>query len=123
MVTEWIMAFISLCQAAIASGKVLVKVKDSQLTVMEKELLRTAADDGQFHLAYDELVGRHVFTNTREFTADDPAVTAKYLDAFTKLCSQGLVVHQHEEIFRLSGQGFDIARRLRNGRSRPDVSG
>jgi len=81
--------------------------------------LRSAADAGRFDLAYDQLSGKHVCTTAREFTDADPAVTATYLDAFMRLCERGLVVHQHEELFRLSGQGFRIARRLRNGKSGP----
>ena len=117
---EWIMAFVKLCETAIATGKALQAIQEDQITVKERELLRSAADDGLFHLSYGDLTGKCVWTSTKQFTKDDPAVTAAYLDAFMRLCDRGLIVHQHAELFRLTGQGFEIARRLQSGKRAPD---
>lgn len=106
------MAFIGLCEHAIATGRAIQKVAQDQLTIREKELLRSAADDGLFVLSSASRYGRFVRTNRRDFFDDDPAITAHYLDAFMRLCDRGLVMHQEHTTFRLTGQGFDIAREL-----------
>lgn len=118
---DWIMAIVQLCREGIAAGKTLKEWRESQLTDREKELLRAAAKDGLFHLLCDDASGRHVLTATREFSSQsDPAITAHYLDAFIRLCSRGLVIDQGEELFRLTGQGFDLARELVEKESRLD---
>jgi hypothetical protein len=110
---EWIMALITLCQSAIASGKTLKQWHSSALNDREKEILIAASKDGIIHAGMNDFDGKFVATNTKEFTsADDPAITAHFLDAFTNLCDKGLVIHQHHEVFRLTGQGFDLGRKL-----------
>lgn len=116
------MPFIKLCETAIATGKAIKSIVENQFTPMEKELLRSAADDGLFQLSYDDATGKHVTTSTKDFSCNDPAMTAKYLDAFMGLCRHGVIIHQREELFRLTGQGFDIARKLQNGKRAPDNS-
>lgn len=109
---SWIMAFVELCNQAIAAGRTVQKISEFVLSHREKELLRVAHHDGLIHLLQSDASGRYVSIGNREFTDEDPAITAHYLDAFTRLCERGLIVHQSEELFRLTGQGFDIARKL-----------
>ena len=113
---EWIMAIAELCNRSIAAGKTIATMTDALLSHREKELLISAQLDGMFHAMQSDINGRFVWTSTREFTDQDPAVTAHYLDAFIRLCNRGLVIHQTEEVFRLTGQGFDIARKLAKSR-------
>ncbi|MCY2994508.1 MAG: hypothetical protein NTY19_42580 [Planctomycetota bacterium] len=111
------MSIATVCEAAIATGKVLQKLLPDQLSAKEQELLRSASADGLIHLRYDDLAGKHVATSTREFADDDAAITESYLHAFVKICDYGLVTHQKESVFRLSHKGFGIARKLKNGTS------
>lgn len=108
----WIMVFAKICETALSLGKTLKEWKAAELTDREKDLLRAAATDGQFHLLCNEDDGKHVFTQARQFAGDDRAIAAHYLDAFTSLCNRGLIVHQYDDVFQLTGQGFDIARDL-----------
>jgi hypothetical protein len=110
---DWIMAFVQLCHNAVAAGKFLIEWRANQLTDREIELLRTAAEEGMFQLAYSDHDGLAVLIGNKSFTDTDPAITAKYLDAFMRLCDRGLIIHQDEREFRLTGQGFDLARSLR----------
>lgn len=109
---DWIMAIAQLCQTAVAAGKTLIDWKDSALSEREKELLRSAAQDGMFHTACSDWYGRHVVTSKRAFGESDPAITAHYLDAFIGLCEKGLIIHQAGTAFRLTGKGFDLARKF-----------
>lgn len=109
---EWIAAVVQLCQSAVATGKTLIEWKESLLSERERDLLLSAAKDGIFYLSRSDRHGRFVWSHGKQFVDDDPAVTAHYLDAFLKLCSRGLIIHQHNECFRLTGTGFDIARGL-----------
>lgn len=109
---EWVGPFIQLCQAAIATGKTIKSVAESALTEKEKELLRSAAEQGIFILSYADQCGRFVFTYKDKFIDTDPAVTAAYLDAFMRLCDRGLIGHERDKTFRLTGQGFELARKL-----------
>ncbi len=106
------MLAISLCNGAIATRKIFDQWRANQLTEKERDLLASAAEAGIFILAASDQSGRFVMSYTREFIDSDPAITAKYLDAFLRLCDRGLVQHQGGKTFRLSGQGFDIAREL-----------
>ena len=109
------MAFGTLCNGALAAGRTLQKWLASQLGDREKEILTAAARDGQIQLVdYGGL--RVVYAGEREFSDDeDAAIAAHYLDAFTKLCERGLVIHHGDEMFRLTGQGFDLGRGLQPG--------
>jgi hypothetical protein len=110
---EWFMVFAQLCDSAIATGKILHAWQDSQLTEYERKMLPCISKQGVVFLVEDDLHGRHVVSSEgHEFTDEDPAVTAKYLDAFARLCDRGLMMHQGGETFRLTGQGFDIARKI-----------
>lgn len=110
---QWFMSVKELCNVALATGKTIKTISESVLTQRERELLRSASEDGIFQLACNDIDGKFVFTSKREFTnSQDSAETAHWLDSFVRLCERGLVEHQQGEVFRLTGQGFDIARKL-----------
>ncbi|HEY2414704.1 MAG TPA: hypothetical protein VGI40_20835 [Pirellulaceae bacterium] len=108
------MAIVQLCRSGLAAGKTLKSWHDSALNERERELLVSASRDGIFHLGQNDFDGRFVATNSHEFTdPNDAAVTAHYLDAFISLCERGLILDQNgDDLFRLTGQGFDIGRKL-----------
>ena len=106
----------SLCKLAIEGGnKVLEEYKKKKLSEAEKELLIAAAKDGEFLLMHtNELpnwvrVGRIDFLDNK---AGDPAIAAKYVDAFTNLCKRGYIRHEVGDLFMLTGIGFKKARQL-----------
>lgn len=110
---NWIMSIIALCNSAIATGRTVARLSEAMLNKRQKDLLIAASHDGIFQVVYGDRYGKYVFTNSKVFaSSDDPAETAHNLDAFIKLCAEGLVEHQDGEMFRLTGQGFDIARKL-----------
>jgi len=111
---DWIMAIVELCRAGLAAGKTLKDWHESALNEREREILISASKDGIIHLGQNDFDGRFVATNSREFTdPEDAAVNAHYLDAFISLCNRGLVLDQNgESVFRLTGQGFDLGRKL-----------
>lgn len=109
---EWIMSIASLCNTALSTGRTLKKWHESRLSARERELLKAAADDGRIQLLENDMDGRFVFAGNREFTSsEDAAIAAKYIDAFIRLCRRGLVMHMGDNMFRLTGQGFDIGRK------------
>jgi uncharacterized protein YjhX (UPF0386 family) len=115
-IPDWVSAIVGLCSAAVAAGKTLAKVRASQLGPRERELLGCVAEDGMFLIVHSPGHGLYLETKQKSFANDDPAITAHYLDAFLRLCDAGLVIHQNGSAFRLTGQGFDLARKLRDNR-------
>ncbi len=113
--TEWIMGLTQLCAAAVAAGKTLKEWKANQMTDRERELLSAVAEQGNFILSHSDQCGKFVKAGAKTFIDTDPAITAKYIDAFTRLCDRGLIDHQNGNIFRLTGHGFDLARKIRLG--------
>lgn len=110
---EWVMPLAQLCNNALSIGKTLKEWHVSALSDREKDLLRSAAKDGQFTLAQNDFDGKYILVESREFTSpDDRAVAAHYRDAFTSLCDRGLIYHEGEDVFSLTGKGFDLARKL-----------
>lgn len=110
---EWIVPLATLCNHALSIGKTLKEWHVSALSTREKELLREAAKNGQFQLVQNDFDGKYVVVDGREFTSpDDRAVAAHYRDAFTSLCDRGLIYHEGDVVFSLTGQGFDLARKL-----------
>lgn len=107
------MAIAVLCEKAIAAGRTVRKILASKLSRRERELLIAAAEDGVFFVVKSDLYGVHVASSSRQFAEQDPSITAHYLDAFTSICARGLIVPQGNRRFRLTGQGFDLARGLK----------
>ena len=111
-----IVALAALCKLAIEGGnKVLEEYKKKKLSEAEKELLIAAAKDGEFQVMHVNeapdwiRVGRKNFLDDK---ADDPAIAAKYVDAFTNLCKRGYIKHDNGILFRLTYAGFEKACQL-----------
>ena len=111
-----IVALASLCKLAIEGGnKVLEEYKKRTLSEAEKELLIAAAKLGEFYILSVEEVPNWVRVGRKNFCDDiagDPAIAAKYLDAFTSLCKRGYIKHDDGILFRLTYAGFEKARQL-----------
>jgi len=82
----------------------------------EKEILVYAADSGEIRILKVNAFGDWVRCGQDKnfFSQTDLAFNAKYLEAFERLCQKGLVRHQSGILYRLTGTGFDVARRLKN---------
>ena len=113
MPLELITTLISICKSAIAAGHGLKALANDQLSEREIEILTSGADGGLFQIIRANSVPL-LFCNSsgESFSDTDPAVAAHYLEAFRKLCHRGYVVPCDNELFQLSGTGFDIARDL-----------
>lgn len=105
-------ALTELCKSAIAAGKTLRKWASSDLKDREKLLLTAAAESGRFEIGQSEIDGVYVMAGVTPFAEPDPRDTAHFFDAFTSLCDRGLIIASGDGTFRLTGQGFDIARRF-----------
>jgi len=111
-----ILTLASLCKLAIEGGnKVLEEYKRRKLSEAEKELLIAAAEDGEFLVIHLNEVPNSIRVGRKDFIdhkAGDPAIAAKYFDAFTNLCKRGYIEHDDGILFRLTDAGFDKARQL-----------
>ena len=111
-----IVALASLCKLAIEGGnKVLEEYKNKKLSAAEKELLIAAAKDGEFQVIHVNEAPDWIRAGKKNFPEDiagDPAIAAKYNDAFTSLCKRGYIKHDHGILFRLTYAGFEKARQL-----------
>ena len=111
-----IVALASLCKLAIEGGnKVLEEYKKKKLSAAEKELLIAAAKDGEFQVIHVNEAPDCIRAGKKNFPEDiagDPAIAAKYNDAFTSLCKRGYIKHDHGILFRLTYAGFEKARQL-----------
>ena len=103
---------VNLCRAAVDAGKTLKTWSASDLLDREKQLLKAAAESGRFQITRSDIDGIFVISGVTPFAEADPRDTAHYFDAFTRLCDRGLIIANGDDTFRLTGQGFDIARRL-----------
>lgn len=82
---------------------------------IQKELLRSAAQSGEFHiLDIDQLAYPIVQAGGVDMgDENDPASLAKYYEAFKQLCENGYVEHAGGALFRLTVDGFEKARSLK----------
>jgi hypothetical protein len=72
-----------------------------------------AARDGAFHILGTDFHGPWVRAGTKDFfEQSDRAHQAFYLDAFRSLCERGFVRHEGGHLFRLTGAGFAMARKI-----------
>ena len=110
-----ITTLITLSREALSGGTRLAGLyKNKRLSPDEKELLITAAKRGEFHiLTVDQLPGYWVRADGKDLLDEaDPALAAKYLQAFKRLCERRYIVHKSGILFVLSGSGFEKARKL-----------
>jgi len=105
----------SICKLVIESGKVYEEFKKRELSDAEKELLIAAEEDGEFIILSADGVPDWIAVGGKTFPEDpagDPAIAAKYDDAFTNLCKRGYIKYDDGKLFRLTYPGFEKARQL-----------
>lgn len=95
------------------NGKDLIKKHFPSET--QKELLRLAAQSGEFHiLNIDQLAYPIVRAGGVDLGDEsDPTSMAKYYEAFRQLCENGYIDHAGGALFRLTAGGFEKARSLK----------
>lgn len=107
--------FIAVCKAAIAvASKVKEVLAETRFTAEERELLVAAADKGEYHIFdADQRPAPWVVAEggRKQFEDEnDPAVAARFRDAFRSLCERGYIEYVSGVMFVLTGKGFERAR-------------
>jgi uncharacterized protein YjhX (UPF0386 family) len=83
------------------------------LSDAEREILFECAQDGQLHILKVDAFGSWLRAGRKDFFEQtDPAVQALYLDAFESLRRRGFIRHETGTFYRLTGIGFEEARRI-----------
>ena len=123
MITGIIEAFLASCQAAHAGGKAVEAYKKRRLSETESELLRFAAQHGEFLLmSLNEIPGPWIRVEKVEqkdfLDTNDPAYAAKYVEAFMSLCNRVYIRPVDGCLFMLTGSGFEKARELARKKQR-----
>ena len=106
---------LSLCKLAIEGGNKVLEYKKKKLSEAEKELLIAAAQLREFLLMHTNELPNWVRVGRIDFVDDkagDPAIAAKYVDAFESLCKRSYIRHEVGDLFMLTGIGFEKARQL-----------
>jgi hypothetical protein len=91
----------------------------SQPGLSQEELiiLERAAEDGEIFVEYTDQTGRWIQAGSHNFMDEsDPAVAASYLDALDALLERRLARAASGDLFQLTGEGFRIARALKQQR-------
>jgi hypothetical protein len=109
-----ITALIAICKTTLDEGtRIYAAIRKRNLSDKERELLVHAARDGAFHILGTDFHGPWVRAGTKDFfEQSDRAHQAFYLDAFRSLCERGFVRHEGGHLFRLTGAGFAMARKI-----------
>jgi hypothetical protein len=112
---ETILALAQICKIAIDGGnKVIEKWNKMRLSDTQEELMIAASNNGEiYYISVDG--GDWLRIGTQSFPQDitgDPMITAKYLDAFKKLCESGYITYDRGCLFKLTSDGFERARKL-----------
>lgn len=106
-------------QVAVAGGSqgLVAQTKATEpLSTEAQELLRAAAKDGKLFVDETDQTGKSIRVERRIFfDTEDPAVAARSLDALALLCKLGLARHSDDDLFTLTGEGFEKARSLGRG--------
>ena len=111
-----VMEYVTLAKVVITGGAAAwTTFRARTLSRYEKDLLRAAADSGQFALlTAAQLPGPIVRAGAVTFPDHDgaPALDALYRDAFERLIRRGYVEHIIDQRFSLTSAGFARARTL-----------
>jgi len=105
-------------------GRAMGGEVDQPLSSLEIELLHAAAGDGDIWVL-STTRGTRVHIGDRDFRSDgdgDPLVDAGYMDAFEALGRRGLVRQLGSTHYKLTGEGFRVARVLTGGSGEADTS-
>lgn len=80
----------------------------------EKEILRSAAQTGEFHLLETDQLAYPIIKagGVQMGDEDDPASLALYYEAFDQLCKNGYINYAGGTHFRLTAGGFVKARKV-----------
>jgi len=88
------------------------KKKPIPLSIEEMNVLIAAAKTGRILLMRVDIHREWVRAGESDFIqTEDPAFAARHLEAFRLLINRGLVISE-SGAFKLSGTGFEVARRL-----------
>lgn len=84
------------------------------LSGTQKELLRAAAQIGEFHILNADTIAYPIIRAGGIDMGDenDPSSLAKYHEGFVQLCKLGYIEHSGGQVFRLTAFGFEKARSL-----------
>jgi hypothetical protein len=83
------------------------------LSDAEREILFECAQDGELHILKVDAFGSWLRAGRKDFfNQTDPAVHAIYLDAFESLRGRGFIRQETGTFYRLTGIGFEEARRI-----------
>jgi len=83
------------------------------LSEAEREILFECAQDGELHILKVDAFGSWLRAGRKDFFKQtDPAVQAIYLDAFESLRRRGFIRQETGTFYRLTGIGFEEARRI-----------
>jgi predicted nucleotide-binding protein len=90
-----------------------------QISEEEKELILASGKEGKFILMSvgNSLRNWVVAEHTNFVKDDDPAFTARYMEAFEGLQEKKLVTHQGGKLYLLTGKGFKTQTKLMEDRS------
>jgi len=101
----------SICELVIKGKDLLKKHFPNSI---QKELLRAAAQSGEFYIIQaDQLVYPIIRAGGKDMgDENDPASLAAYYDAFKALCSNGYIEPVAGRLFHLTKGGIEKARRL-----------
>jgi uncharacterized protein YjhX (UPF0386 family) len=109
----------AVCSAARpkATGNVVAKEAhfspEHILPDAEREILFESAQDGELHILKVDAFGSWLRAGKKDFFEQtDPAVQARYLDAFESLHRRGFIHRESGTFYRLTGAGFEEARRI-----------
>ena len=103
-------------QALLAVGALVETAAHAMLSPTEIEILRNVPSDGTIMLGKFDQGGPFLHLGLTMAPPDlnhyDPGAAAHYLDAFESLQARGLLRHEGGVLYRLTGRGFDLRKRL-----------
>lgn len=109
-------SLVAVCQLVLSGGnKAIKEIAKKKLSDTEKELMMTAAKDGEFYVLSADGVPSWLRVDKKDFCdikTQDPAISTKYMYAFKNLCERGYIEHDGGILFRLTHPGFEKARQL-----------
>jgi hypothetical protein len=82
------------------------------LTQEEHDLLIRSRGRGDLYVVSTEQTGEFVRVEGVDYVDPDPAVASRYRDALDSLCQRVLVRHERSALYRVTAEGFNVARRL-----------
>lgn len=83
------------------------------LSKPEQQILISCAQSGELWVLKVDAFGSWVRSGKKDFfDQDDSSVQAQYLEAFETLKARGFIRHESDLLYRLTGSGFEIARKI-----------